>query len=389
VKKLIKNNIERRKSMTPFMSRLRSEKGMILPFAVATLAIMIMLCFFFADIIQRDAKLIDKVIKKDKARYIAEAGVQYALADLRENGFSSRVDFSGSLDTGSYVVTYTEAGGRYLATSTGTVPDAQATVTAEIMDNTPTALFYFSGAGNDIKLRASGGTHSVVNGDLHANNEMFLRSAPNSSVTINGDVSATGTVKEGSQHYNPDSADADVIINGVANDGAFVEEGAPLITFPVYNFSAYKEAAIDGGGYYSSSQSFNDQNLSPAGGIVYIDGSADFHGDCTITGGIVADDFNIHGTLSQSKSGTRNVIIASDGDIAIHGRLYAEEAVVDAQQDIESHQNGATLEINGTMIARRNVNMWNVRTTMIYTHVLIFPPDMEGAEGIRVVSWNK
>ena len=370
---------------------IRSEKGMILPYVLIFIGMIAVNTVLLSAVMQRDVSLIKGIRDREQALYMAEAGINDAFAQIKSQGFASKSNFTGSLDTGSYSVTFSEDSGRHLITSVGTVGGVSETVTAEVQDNTPTALNYFSGAGNDIMIKIHTNVNGSIVGDLHANNNVYLIVQPHARLDITGDVSATGIVQEGNQHYSSDNKDDDLYINGQANDAATVYEGANRITFPVFDFTKYKEAAIDSGDYYNSDQVFNSSSLSPGNGIVYVDGDVEILGNCTLNGGLIANRIQISGTLNQIKTGDRNVIASKDEDIAISGRLETEEAIVMAQQDIRTHEHwGAEVSINGTMLAKRDVQMWNFRTEIDYNHIYIYPIDMtDESSGFDVISWNE
>jgi len=375
-------------------TRVKDEQGWILIVVISLMSLVVMSVTALSAMVQRDVNLIRTIKENEQARFLAEAGITHAFAKIIDTGFAARSNFSDSLDTGSYSVTYSETGGRYLVTSQGTVSGVTKTVTAEIYDNTPTALNYFSGAGNDIRILSLIAGADIV-GDIHANDDVFLRSGFLISwLNITGDVSATDIVVEGSRHNTGswDWWDNHVVINGQSNDSATVYEGADWITFPTFNYSNYQQEAIDSGDYYSSSQTFNNQTLSPGNGIVYVDGDATFTGTCTLNGGIIADEIIVLGTFLQEKVGTRNVIIAKVGDIRVFGRFYTEEALVFATQDIASLQILAEIEINGILLAKRDSVMWNFITLIDYNYVYLSPSDMLGEDGedvFKVTSWNK
>ncbi len=383
--------------MKRMLSRgVKDQKGLILILVLFFVALMALGTLSLSTMIQRDVRLIRRLKEQEQARFIAEAGINHALAKIKTGGFAARSDFTGTLDTGTYNVTFSDIGGRYLVTSTAAVSGVPAVVSAEIVDNTPTALNYFSGAGNDIKINSLVATASIA-GDIHANNNVYLKAGPMLAwLRITGDASATGIVKEGTRYDQgaKDWWDNHVVINGDADDTATVFEGMSRITFPTFIYARYKEAAMDSGDYYNSDQTFDSQTLSPANGIVYVDGDVTFKGPCTLNGGIIADEIRVigSGTLSQNKIGNKNIIMAKTGNIRVSGRLHTEEALVYAAQDVKSHQVLSEIDINGIVLARRDIRMWNVVTSINYKYVYITPDDMMGEDGkdlFYLVSWNR
>ncbi|MEE8576151.1 MAG: hypothetical protein V3T31_02740, partial [candidate division Zixibacteria bacterium] len=267
--------------------RATDRKGVVLVIVMSFVALMVLSVVSLSTMIQRDVRLIQRIKEKEQACFVAEGGVHHALAKIKSEGFAARADFSDSLDTGSYSVTFSETGGRYLVTSVGTVSGVSETVTAEISDNTPTAVGYGLGMGNDLKILSLVPDASIV-GDIHTNDDIFLRSDPTTSwLNITGRVASSDTIVEGSKWHTgvADSADDHVVINGVADDGAVVYEWAGAISFATFDYAVYKQVAIDSGDYYSGDQIFSG-TLSPGNGIVYVDGTVDITGTCTINGGL-------------------------------------------------------------------------------------------------------
>jgi hypothetical protein len=351
---------------------------------------MLMSIVYLGNMMKQSVALIQRSKLNEQALYVAEAGINHALARIRDEGFDAREDFQGNLDTGTYSVTYSDLAGRYMIDSVGAVSGITKTVSVELDPLTPTALEFASGAGNSIAIFSSVANASIT-GNIHANGNVFLSSwFFFTSLNITGDVSAAGIVKLGFQYEVTDWFDIRVYINGVQGESATVTEDAKAITFPSFNYDLYRQEADDGGDYYEGDQIFDGDTLSPANGIVFVDGNATFRGLCTLNGGIVADSITIEGTLDQNLSGERNVIIARITDINLYGRLDAEEALIYAARDIASLQANAEIEVSGIMLARRNINMWNYKTFIDYNHINTYPSDMEEEpEGIpfRIVGW--
>lgn len=371
----------------------KNSRGVVLMMTLSFLSVMLISSFALSRMIQNDINLIDQIKDLEQSRFTAEAGLHHALANMKKYGFAARSDFIGAMDTGTYNVTYSSVTGRYLITSVGTVNGISCTVSAEVADNTPTALSYFAAAGNDIKIHSLV-SNANIEGDLHANTDILLKSGfVTSWLRINGTVSATGIVKEGHKYDQGvgDKWDDNLVINGDNDDTAAVLENQPRVTFPTFDYAYYKSVAIANGDYYSGSTVFHDMDLVPAGGIIYVDGDVVFNGSNTLAGGIVAERIKILGSLEQSKAGDMNVIIAKDDDIRVRGRLYTEEALVFAAKDLESIDVLAEIELNGVVLAKRDIEMWNVQSFVTYSYIPVAPVGMgnsSGEEPFRVISWN-
>lgn len=368
------------------MNELKNKKGILLVIVMSFMGLIVLSTVSLATMIQQDVRLIQCVREKEQARFLAEAGINYALSDIKTNGFASKSDFSGSLDTGSYSVTFSETGGRHLVTSVGTVSGISKTVTAEIKDNMPTALNYFSGAGNDIKILSQVAL-CQIDGDIHANHDVNLRAGFLSAFIINGDVSASHRVDTSEGVWGT------LQINGtITND-------ADNITFPQFDYDAYEEIAQDSGDYYSSDTTFTG-TLSPANGVIYVNGTATFTGTCVLNGGIIAEKIDIgtnrrnRADFYQFKNGSfdRNVIIAKNNNIEIWGRFDVEEALVYARGSIKTKVGESIANVTGILLAGEDINMWNALTYITYNYRNVVPENMTDEDGddiFQLVSWNR
>jgi hypothetical protein len=345
-----------------------------------------------STMIARDIRLVDRAIKSEQARVMAEAGISHALGRLKSEGFASRSSFFENMVTGSYSVVFLEEGGRHLVESTGTVAAVSVVSSAEIVDNTPTAMNYITSAGNDVRIRAFV-AGVVLNGDLHANHNVELYSGPLVAfLYVTGNVYAGNDVIEGATQYVDDTYDNHVYINGVNNDSATIYEDQPNITFPILDLAVYKQAAIDSGNYTNGNLDVTDRTFTPANGIVYVDGDLTLRGTCTLNGGVIANNIYINGTLIQKEAGSRNVIYAKNGDVRVFGRLTVAKALIYASQDIRGLQAAAILDINGVMAAKRDIKMWDFLVYITYDYTPVAPADMfreDGDDMFKLVSWNQ
>ena len=379
---------------------LKNQKGVVLIVVLGFVLLMSITTMFFIDIMKQDMELIARAKGMEQARNLAEAGINHALAEIRANGVSGTTVVTDSLDTGSYVVTYSQVGPRALLTSVGTVGPISRTVAAEISGTIDSPLTKMYTASNSLKLRATGSSSLVeVTGDIHSNNDVELKSLNNGVIRLIGEVSAVGIVLEGAQHDAPDAADDFIFINGVNNDAATVEEGAPFVYLEPVDWitngrlSDWKQKAIDAGDYYSSNQTFTG-SISPSSGYAYVDGNVTISGACTLNGSLIADDIKIDGNLSQiikSDVDFINIIYAkaADGDITVHGSLETEGAIVHARRDVTTGSAGAGVDVKGCIIVGRDITFWNITTVVKYEYrdPDDYAPGLKEEE-VRIISWN-
>ena len=383
-------------------------KGIVLVVVLGFVLLMTFSAVMIMTVLRQDIEMVAHVKFIEQARQIAEAGINHAFARVteeRSSAASSGLD--GTLDTGSYVVTFSDTFDtanpgmvKCLITSVGTVTagNISKTVTAEVRFPRPTAMLYQCAAGNNVRIASLLALTSIT-GDIHANNVVYLK-AVIAIVRVTGDVSAWHYVLEGTKLHEQDvggwfawlGLDYLVSINGSNLDSGRVYEGdygddVSIVTFPNFNYEAYEEAADPASSdHYDSDHTFSNATLTPANGIVYVDGDATFIGDCEIYGGIIADNINIgrrvggnftDGTLEQVYTDhNRNVIIARDGDIAIRGEFHAEKALVYATRDIISLENGARINVTGSLLAGRDIYLWSFWTYITYTYAATNPKDL-------------
>lgn len=403
----------------------KNEKGFVMLMVMGFVLLMSMSIVSFSSMIKSDIELVGRCKTGEQAKNLAEAGIYHAFVMLKAQGIGSREDFSGTMDTGTYSVTYNKVGSRILVTSVGTVTGTgvSKSVSAEIKGSIPPVLTKMFAGGAGIKARATRADSSItVVGDIHANGDVELRSLNNGLVWIegleydaeaeepqdlSGTVAAVGIVREGAQHDAADENDAEVYINGIGSDGGSVSEGARRIAFPVFDYLVYKQQAIASGNYYSGNTTFNNATLTPGKGVVYVDGKATIKGTTTLNGGIVADEIDIQGTLNQTAhaggiSPTRNFILAKNSEIGIFGGLNVDEALVYAKTGIRTRSSGVQVNINGIVLAETGeMSFWDVKTNVVYEYVLTYPSDLSldfdfydddeasPDEGLAIVNWTK
>jgi len=374
---------------------IKGTKGTMFIMVMVISMLMIFVAVAAANMLMQDAHLVRHIEYSTQALYLAEAGISDALAILRAN-FGAK-NLSGNFPSkwvdnpyGKFDVDITESDGRVLLSSTGTAGGVSRTVKLEVRNNVPSALYFMLSSGNNLNLKAHTHMAAVINGNLHANGIMQLYAKNDGSITTGGCGSACcdGSIS----HSN--SQDIVIITQGsgiVTLGGTNTKDALP-VTFPQFDY-AYYESVTDDDDLYSGDTEFTGAELTPANGIVYVKGTAEFYGTCTLDGGIVADSIIVHGSLTQSKSGTRNVIISKTGDIWVKGSLQTGEALVYAQNDFWVREDGGTVNISGTLIAGRNMELWDKKTAITYNHKLVLPDGLllggPDDEVLEIVSWNR
>ena len=376
---------------------IKNSKGAVFITVMVVAMLLTFIAVTSSNMLLQDVHMVQHLKKTTIAQNIAEAGINDALATLIQNGFAAKdTNFplsDNNFGGGSYVVTVSEVNSRVLLTSTGTFSGASRVVSVEVEDNTATALNYMMATGTNLRLRAFFLGLADVNGDLNANNNITLRAQALALVDIDpcGNGCCDGSVSAGNSIFKSTGFLGFIQIAGSET------EGAAAVTFPQFNYTYYESQATGSGDYYAGDTDFgsigNTTNLNPGNGIIYVNGTASLYGTVNLNGGIVADKIEVRGTFNQIKSGNKNVVIAKGTDIKMFNRMEVEEAIVYAARDFEVLTAGAYVAVTGSLLAARNIQIWNLISYVTYNHKLLSPEGLLGAGGeeepFRVISWNK
>jgi len=428
------------------LEKVKNVKGTVFLTVLMMSAVAIFIAACLCNILLQDTHMINHLKYSMQAQYLAEAGINHALMyiDLRINGFAilgpstfSLTPPSGSDLGGTYTVTTGKNAdsSRVFLQSVGTVRGVSRTVIAEIKDLSPTAFGHTMSAGNNLRIDAAIAS-VALNGSIHANNRIDLQTTI-ASMEVTETATATNdyvylSIWQGIWSSFP------ITINGtdyeppsdwptwthypetLGNDTGEEAFCAPAVTFPVLDYTYYARLAMGSDevdtsddDYYSGDQIFDtasdDDALSPANGIIYVEGTATFYGASTLNGGIIADAIEIknritgwhwvfifylpiieRGELNQvSSSHNRNVVISRTGDLGVEGTMTTNTALVFAGHDFESLNALCQLNIRGLFLASSNLNTLDfvAGLTYIYSPILLDrgPSDI----WIEVVSWVK
>lgn len=389
----------------------KNVRGIILVNTLFFSLLMVLVSLAGSNMIMQDVRIVETLKFSTQARYLAEAGINAALAQLADNTFNLTIfPLSGAIGADTYLVTASQAGGRTLLSSVGTVTrgagagdDVSRTVSAEVQNLLPTSMNFIMSATADLDIRAGFASLTDINGDIHGNNRVALRTG-----LFLGFMRVTGTAT-----YTTDNVYIDVFwfsfmqINGglYGNNTHITQPGwsATALTFPVFDYAFYKQEAMAGGIYFAGNANFDSQTISPGNGLVYVEGTATFEGTCTLNGGIVADVIQVNsssgkrGRLNQNAAGNFNVIVSRTGDITVGNQdggirrpadLNAGGALIYAQGDFETLAAFSIIDVNGVITAN-NIKMREFIAYIDYDYAMPAVSFGPNVATIRVVSWNR
>jgi hypothetical protein len=197
------------------MSFLKENGGYAL---VATMALVVICmlggsAYLFLGV--NDVNLCGKERNSIKAFYLAEAGAERALVDIKDNTMQSRYfrmgdisSFENDLD-GEYISTSIQSvgGDIYRITASSTVGASTRTIKADVLRQPPARVFDYSYFINNWGSFYGSGITS--NGDVRSNGRFDFRFSPTvngdiyAGQDIAGDVSGTGALEENQHPFSP------------------------------------------------------------------------------------------------------------------------------------------------------------------------------------------
>ena len=364
----------------------KDQKGTVFIIVMVVSMLMILIAVSISNILLQDAHMIRHIRYSTKARYLAEAGVSDALSTLSTAGFSTFSSNGNSLGEGTYDVSVSKIGTRWLITSTGTVHNTEIAVSAEVKNLYPEALNYAFATGDDITIKAGQGD-VTIKGNIHANEDMLLKEMGQSTLLS---VQALGTATGKATSCGSYDTIRNVSIADPANSG----DGKDPISLPTFDFATFKSVAEDGGGnYIDSDHTFNGDSIDGGdAGITYVDGDVIFKGDCDITGGFVASGditLNNQNSIDQSHAaGNRFPIFMCGGEAKLYGNFNTNQGnVVYATNDVDIRTPGGGSTVLGCVISGGDIDIVaEADTEVTYSKIVA---DEIVPEGIEIVSWNR
>jgi len=245
----------------------QDQQGMVLVFSIMVLTMIAMWGAATLTLSTNDYHIAHSSTKAIQAYYLAEAGLEEGIAKLRKNDIF--VEFTGNLETGSYVVSGTGSiPGIITITSIGTVDDFQKTITGQL------------------EITVSGGPPTYDEAEYRSQGDLTLGSGKR----IDGDIYAGGSLTVGSNNdidgHIYAGGNADFNSNNNINGDIFVDGNL------VFNTNTI----ITGDIYVSGDLIFH--NNTEIIGNIYLMGDLKYHQHFSIIGNIF---YNWDGTYTASE----------------------------------------------------------------------------------------
>jgi len=371
-----------------------NERGTALVIALLATVVLVLLGIAAIRTVTTDIMISanDKAAKQ--AFYLAEAGLEEALARMKSDNIIdnygnviSASDISecqaplsqpqGTQSTGTYIVTIARISSNTIrVASTGTTTNGKGIKEMFVNVNETAAypeIYNFSLFSlQNIDL---GGNVETLNGDIYSGENITISSAPavtngdvlawrnvtfpNGNNNIeNGSVRANGAIVLGNQQNILTEGDAianrTVSGNGTVAGGIYQNgEMDPNVHPPTYyeesykatesQFSDYRTKAEEADQYFSGDRTITGGEYT---GIVYIDGALDIHGDFTGKATfVVTGDLTMSGNINNT--GGENYAFVVDGDVGVSGNSTVD-GIIYSNGDFYS---GGNTTINGSVIS--------------------------------------
>jgi hypothetical protein len=263
------------------------QRGSALLIVLGLLFLMGLATAMMAAVTGQSAYRVKKTLWLSSSLAIAEAGVADVI-DIMNTNYLAGVGITNSqaFGGGEYTVkTERDAStGNILISSTGTFMGETRTTCLELLGDkyamwsALAAQCAMIADGNIIVESAS----PIIVGRIHANGDILSSSG---AVDIDGDLTANG------------------IIQIVPKAGFKAVPGHPKVSVPSYlPLDPWREMAQSGGLYYEGNQKWHRVTLTPANGVIYVNGDVDIMNQSILNGTLVASgSITINNQFTQTQ----------------------------------------------------------------------------------------
>ncbi len=230
---------------------------------------------------------VKKTLEYSSSLAIAEGGVADVI-DIMNTNYAAGVGttYTKDLGGGSYTVKTERdaASGNIVIASTGTFRGETRTTCLELLGDKYAIWSALAAqcaiiADGDIVVESAA---PIIVGRIHANGDILSSSG---AVDIDGDLTANG------------------IIQIVPKDGFKAIPGHPKVSVPSYlPLDPWREMAQSGGLYYEGNQMWHRVTLTPANGVIYVNGDVEIKNQSILNGTLVASgSITINNQFTQTR----------------------------------------------------------------------------------------
>jgi len=375
-----------------FLFILKNESGAVLIISLLTMVVLTLLGLAAINTVTTDIMISANDKGAKQAFYLAEAGLEEALARMKsanvididgnavsligiEVGNENSVQLpQGTQSTGTYTITITRISSNTIRiASTGTTTNGRG-VKSIVIDVSETVSYpeIFDFALFAMQNVTLGGSLEVIDGDIYSGADITISAHP---AVTNGDVLAWGNVTfpNGNKYIENGSVRAngnivlgnqqnirtagDAVANGTVSGNGTVAgeiyqngEMDPNVQPPTYYEESYKVTDAQFSEYLTQADTYLSGNQTITGGeytgIVYIDGDLAIHGNFTGNATfVITGDLTMAGNITNT--GGENYAFVVDGDVWSSGNTTVD-SVIYSNGDFWSSGNTT---VNGSVIS--------------------------------------
>ncbi len=344
-------------------------KGSVLTGAMLFLVILSFLAASLSQLALSSVNSSERIERSYKALLLAESGVSHAYAILKQN-YAAKDDPTLFPETvlggGSFDVEILQPDSRVVIQSIGKIDNIERTLLVEVTLDAGTEAFGF-GVFSNKEGEVLG--NSVVNASMHSNEEWEIKG----NAQVNGIVTAVEEIE----------------VEGNASVTQAIPFSSPQ-PFPTFDFNTYYNLAAPED-RYTGNQNWNNVNLTPTNGVIYVNGNVRIGGTSQIIGClVVTGKITINGNFNQYGFGDLPAFMSRDYQIKLVGNVNIERGMV--------YANCHHVEILGNTTIQEGVviTFVNLKATGNFTlaaPLTTIPPGLNDAEvgegGMRKLTYHE
>jgi hypothetical protein len=339
---------------------------------------------------------------RTKAVAYAEAGIEFAYSVLRDNFDNRTNSASFRIDTGTtytngapltsvygegtFTLTVTPLGSQYVViNSLGACNTATAEAEVLVEDSNYTdwgkyeAFKKAIAAGGSGDFSGNGTVYSPIELDIHVNDKVIV----NGNIDIdNINIASATEIDLKNKTLNGSATSPIISSSGTATDGKYVE-AVPPIYIPTINLTPYYNKAVASGSFVTAltSEYKITSDITPAGGILYVDGDVKIYANVTGTVIATGNITIVSGGVKETGSGI--ALATETGDIVNRSTGESEGLVYSRTGSYYQNSVGT---LTGQIIVGNDVSKTG-GASLIFKES---PPDYEYLGANPVISaWQK
>jgi len=298
---------------------------------ILSFIVIIIVCILGASIVTRsisESRIAQRYAESTEAFWLAEAGINHALDELRNNYYLSSIAATPLGPQGGYQVTITQNGNQRIVNSSGYIPfSGTALVTRTIqavMSKSIPPNFYDNAIYSAGDVILNGSTYAVTGNIIYAEN---INDTNNVTGDVTQDPSISPLARLDFQQLETLSTEQENLYEQQGHDLVNVSSG--LTSFPNTFWFSRADDSIDNDG-----DGTTDEEDEWVPNIIYIRGDLQVNGNIGTIGGF----FIVAGDVINTPDVSQDAIINGNGQI---------DGVIYTRGEFRVNGGGGNLNVNG------------------------------------------